>query len=367
MFRPSSPGPCGGDGFPPVVDEPSGWQDVIIWHRSDSMTNGSSQNRAIIRTRGIVRHLVNTHPIQFPTASTSSETSDMAATQAIPRWKSIAQEGIAKAFKDGEKGSVLYQALSTVDPGPPPVPHVRYVVHRGFVNEQRSKETKSGVEPFDKAWEGSRSLVLSTTDIRAPKALEMIKAAEQSGEGSRGEIVWWQESSQIQLRLNGVYHLLPTASHPLAKSFPRQRLAPLPAQGSSDSEQKKTFDWAKERSRQWEKLSPSLLASFVRPTPSGPHPHNDKFKAFGQGEGAAEGEDSKDEVNQPWPQELPPPDKAETEEQKRQLAESEKNFALIVFEPFTVDVVDLARDKRSFFERVGNDPNGEWKESRRVP
>lgn len=177
------------------------------------------------RTRGIVRHLLTTRPVNFPqSAATASSIHIMANTEAIPRWKIIAQQGIANGFKEGEKNSVrefkisvvhreaqidstrprclattVYQALSTVDPGPPPVPHVRYVVHRGFVNEQRSKETPSGVEPFDKAFRGSPSLILTTTDIRAPKALEMIKTAEKTGEGSRGEIVWWQESSQIQV------------------------------------------------------------------------------------------------------------------------------------------------------------------------
>lgn len=122
-----------------------------------------------------------------------------------------------------------------------------------------------------------------------------------------------------QLRLTGLYHLLPTASHPVAKSFPGDRLAPPRA----DSGRGK-FDWAQERRRHWEKLSPSLLASFVRPTPSGRHPNDDQFEAFGKGDGAAEGENSRDETNHPWPAELPTPDKAETEEQKKQLEESEK-------------------------------------------
>lgn len=49
------------------------------------------------------------------------------------------------------------------------------------------------------------------------------------------------------------------------------------------------------------------------------------------------------------------------------MEESEKNFALLVFEPLTVDVVDLTRDKRSLFERKGDSPNGEWTEKRLVP
>lgn len=92
----------------------------------------------------------------------------------------------------------VYQVLSTVSPGPPPVPHSRYVVHRGFVNEQRSKETASGIETYDKNYLGSNSLILTTTDIRAPKAQEMAAAAKETGQ-ARGEICWWQESSQVQV------------------------------------------------------------------------------------------------------------------------------------------------------------------------
>lgn len=92
----------------------------------------------------------------------------------------------------------MYQVLSTVSPGPPPVPHSRYVVHRGFVNEQRSKETASGIETFDKNFLASNSLILTTTDIRAPKAQEMAATAKETG-AARGEICWWQESSQIQV------------------------------------------------------------------------------------------------------------------------------------------------------------------------
>lgn len=64
---------------------------------------------------------------------------------------------------------------------------------------------------------------------------------------------------------------------------------------------------------------------------------------------------------------LPAPGKEENDEQRKHLKESEKNFALLVFEPLTVDVVDLSRDKRSLFERQGDSPNGEWKETRLVP
>lgn len=43
------------------------------------------------------------------------------------------------------------------------------------------------------------------------------------------------------------------------------------------------------------------------------------------------------------------------------------SFALLVFEPYQVDLVDLGRDQRSIFERKGDGPNCEWSERRVVP
>lgn len=117
-------------------------------------------------------------------------------TSPNPRWKELIADGIAKGFKEGEKTSVLYYPLATVTPGTPPQPHVRYVVHRGFVNEQRSKDSSSGVEPYDKEF-GSSVCLLTTTDVRAPKAQQMVETAKQGG--ANGEISWWMESSQLQV------------------------------------------------------------------------------------------------------------------------------------------------------------------------
>lgn len=43
------------------------------------------------------------------------------------------------------------------------------------------------------------------------------------------------------------------------------------------------------------------------------------------------------------------------------------SFALLVFEPHRVDLVDLSRDQRSIFERQGDSPNDLWAEKRVVP
>lgn len=43
------------------------------------------------------------------------------------------------------------------------------------------------------------------------------------------------------------------------------------------------------------------------------------------------------------------------------------SFALVVFEPVKVDLVDLGRDQRSIFEKQGDGPNAGWTERRVVP
>lgn len=96
----------------------------------------------------------------------------------------------------------VYYSLSTVSPGPPPRPHVRTVVHRGFVNEQRDKDSSSGVAPFDSNF-GSNTCLLTTTDVRAGKAKELfetVKSKSDPSEGAETEIAWWIESAQLQVR-----------------------------------------------------------------------------------------------------------------------------------------------------------------------
>lgn len=301
----------------------------------------------------------------------------------FPRWKQLIAQGIKDGMSQKQKGT-LYYALSTVEttdasqkggadkaPSQLPAPHVRMVVHRGFVNEQRSSSSETGVEPFDSRF-GSNACLLTTTDIRAPKAQQIIaqsqaKASSSSGsQGAAGEICWWMEHASLQFRIAGTMHVLPRKDHPAAKAFNGSRLSP-PA-SPEDGKDGEPFDWHKERSRIFEKLSPDLLASFTRPTPSGPHPHNERLKD-GQGPGEGDPEEAKDDTNSPWTLKLPQPGQEENDEQKKLLEEAERNFALIVIDPETIDIVDLARDRRSLFTRI--DPskgaNSDWKEMRLVP
>lgn len=250
----------------------------------------------------------------------------------FPRWKQLIALGIKEGMAEKQKG-ILYYALSTVEPAgnevgegsrasAAAVPHVRMVVHRGFVNEQRSSSSDTGVEPVDPRF-GSNACLMTTTDIRAPKAQQILAQGQSKGQSgsAHGEICWWMENKMLQFRIAGTLHILPRSDHPAAKTFDGTRLAP-PAAGTSSASPSE-FDWASERKRIFEKLSPELLASFTRPLPGGPHPHQDKLDtAKGPGEGDVE--EAKNEKESPWPMQLPQPGKEENEEQKKLLAESEK-------------------------------------------
>lgn len=283
------------------------------------------------------------------------------ANSPYPRWKAL----IANSIKDGmsnKEKSVLYYVLGTVDSGANPSPHLRTVVHRGFVNEQRSSSSNTGVEPFDKRF-GSNSCLVTTTDVRAPKAQQIMEHKGQA----RGEICWWFEGKQLQLRLAGSLHILPDPSHPAEKRFDKQSLAPPPV-----SENGSPFDWEKERSRIFEKMSPELLASFTRPNPSGPHPHQQDVHRRFPGPGEGDIEEAKSSIESPWKLQLPPPGQEKENAERDLLREARKNFALLLLNPDSVDVVDLARDRRSIFTTVETrsehaSPNSQWKEERLVP
>ncbi|KAJ1026823.1 hypothetical protein NDA16_002120 [Ustilago loliicola] len=281
-----------------------------------------------------------------------------------PEWKQLLASSIGENIKN-EK-SILYYAFSTVEP-PSSVhdaakPHVRYVVHRGFVNEKRDGDAPGGIAPFNSAF-GSSPCLMTTTDVRTPKVQQLTAQSSlraQGEDGSRGgecEIAWWIESTQMQFRISGTVHVLPTPGHPLRSLFPFDRLSPPRNPDAMDGGDK--FDWDGERKRIFEKLNAGLLASFCRPTPGTAHPNADRLNSA----------KPKDDTSSPWPLELPQPGKEENEEQKKQLEESEKNFALVVVEPYKVDLVNLADDTRTVYELVSgeNAATSRWTARRVVP
>lgn len=280
-----------------------------------------------------------------------------------PEWKQLLGDSISANIKD-EK-SILYYAFSTVEP-PSSVhdaakPHVRYVVHRGFVNEKRDGDSPGGIGAQNPKF-GSSPCLMTTSDVRTPKVQQLTSQSSlraQGSDGSRGgetEIAWWIESTQLQFRISGTVHVLPTKGHALRSLFPFERLSPPRAPDASSTE---PFDWDGERTRIFNKLSPGLLASFCRPIPGSPHPNANQLSSA----------KPKDDTNSPWPLELPQPGKEENDEQKRQLEESEKNFALVVIEPYKVDLVNLADDTRTIYEleQGHNAATGHWTARRVVP
>ncbi|SNX83781.1 related to tRNA dihydrouridine synthase [Melanopsichium pennsylvanicum] len=281
-----------------------------------------------------------------------------------PAWKELLANSIGENIKN-EK-SILYYAFSTVEP-PSSVhdaakPHVRYVVHRGFVNEKRDGEAEGGIAPQNPAF-GSSPCLMTTTDVRTPKVQQLTAQSSlraHGEDGSRGgecEIAWWIESTQLQFRISGTVHVLPTPGHPLRSLFPFERLSPPRNADSMDSEE--SFDWDGERTRIFNKLNAGLLASFCRPTPGTTHPNAERLNSA----------KPKDDTSSPWPLELPQPGKEDNEQQKKQLEESEKNFALVVVEPYKVDLVNLAEDTRTIYELVPgeNAATGKWTSRRVVP
>ncbi|PWN40991.1 hypothetical protein IE81DRAFT_331268 [Ceraceosorus guamensis] len=265
-----------------------------------------------------------------------------AAPVADPRWKTLIAKSIAENIKND--GSVCS----------PPTPQVRYVVHRGFVNEKRA-DTPEGVEPALDGFACGTAL-LTTTDVRAPKAQQIRDSIERTG-SAQAQIAWWHDPSKLQFRITGTLHLVPHANHPT--------LRPLPSEAAPPKISGQSWDWQQERKRIFEKLSPSLLASFARPTPGSDHPQGNS-RGDGPGEGEGKGDAS------PWPLELPKPtDEGITDEQEKLLEKSNENFALVVLLPREVDVVDLNRDRRSVFKRksegTGKGAHEEWEETRVVP
>ncbi|KAI5479021.1 hypothetical protein MNV49_004303 [Pseudohyphozyma bogoriensis] len=235
------------------------------------------------------------------------------------------------------KASISY-ALSTADMNGP---RVRFVVHRGFLNERRPSEPTSwSKNPSTDAQDTALTseVMLVTTDVRGPKATQ-IRASQQV------EIAWWLSVTQHQFRVRSKAWILPSPEHSLANAFPSTTLAPasLPE-----------FDWEQERLRIFRKMSPELRASFCRPIPGTP------LKGTGPGGGDVDPND--------FPKELPSDLEAKTEEEKKLVKEALENFALIVLKPWEVDMCDLAAqpNERIKWSLDLDDKKG-WSEEKVVP
>ncbi|GAA6059845.1 hypothetical protein JCM10212_003757 [Sporobolomyces blumeae] len=249
----------------------------------------------------------------------------------LPRWVDSLRSTLTKNLKENK--DLISYALATVDDQHRP--RTRFVVHRGFVNERRKDSDGSSNKVKDDQDNDliSDKLVV-TTDARTPKSVQM--AANPAV-----EIAWWLAATQHQYRIVGKAYIL--ASPAFAKAsdspkfpFPADELSPYPG-----------FNWEDERIRQFRKLSPELRASFVRPIPG---------TKLSEWDGKME--DLPEKLVEGY-------DEAKSDDEKKQLDEALRNFALIVIDPTEVDLVDLGSmpNERTQWFRSGS----KWEEQGVVP
>ncbi|KAG8708248.1 hypothetical protein FRC09_001360 [Ceratobasidium sp. 395] len=216
-------------------------------------------------------------------------------------------------------------ALSTVDTdGNAPLPRVRHHLYRGVL-------TKNPIRP----------LLITTTDVRTPKVHQLCSHPDTSG--PTAEIAWWFPP-RAQFRLTARTYVLPSPSHKLHSQFPTKALADSGDSSSSPGALETPAEWEKLRVKTFNSLPAFLRASYVRPTPGSKLSNPDDAKK--------------------WPKELPESGNEGSEEERKQVQEALKNFAVLLLEPVEVDLVEFDDpDRRTKWKRVGN----EWREQTVVP
>lgn len=135
----------------------------------------------------------------------------------------------------------------------------------------------------------------------APKSQQLAKNPDF-------ELAWWFAPSGDQFRIKGRAYVLGRPDHPTTKTFLSehgQRLAPPGLQKDDE------FNWEDERKRIFEKISPPIRASFLRPIPGTPLKESER-KDGGGG----------DYDPSTWPEEL------KMDGDEKSLKESFANFAL---------------------------------------
>jgi pyridoxamine 5'-phosphate oxidase len=130
------------------------------------------------------------------------------------------------------------------------------------------------------------------------------------------EIAWWFAPSGDQFRITGHAYVFGRPDHPTSVSFLKEHASRLaPPAFAKDKKGDEEFNWEDERRRIFEKISPPIRASFVRPIPGTP------LKAGERGDDSKDG-GKEDYEPKDWPAEL------EMDGDKKLLEESYSNFAL---------------------------------------
>lgn len=275
-----------------------------------------------------------------------------AASQAVPRWKSLLDAALAKYPKQ----NVIQIATIDAQPHPDttPQPRVRSHIFRAFLDSlpdgvglpspiPRPSASSTITERIESVashlltatlggGKGSTGptlpLLLSTTDIRTPKVTQLIA-------NNKVELAWWIDGTKQQFRVLGRVGLVPSPS--------------FTDKGTSD---KSSEFWEEERVKSFKSMSVHMRAVWLRPAPGSP------LSEHG-GHGAAKR----------WPKSVEEPGKDDSEEEKRRKQadwdEALRNFALVVVEPLEVDFVDMGvvPNVRWRFWKEGEG----WREEELVP
>jgi pyridoxamine 5'-phosphate oxidase len=247
-----------------------------------------------------------------------------------PRWYSILGETLSEDKNPSELQNLLYKlsmylqcaahlyhpaaySLATLlSNSSGTFPRSRSVIHRGIVSPS-----------------SSRPLLLTTTDIRTPKA-------HQLHANPNSEATFWFAGPKVQFRIVASTYLLPQSSHPWHASFPAYELT-----GSENSQ----FNWDHERLEAFDGISGHLRASFVRPVPGTPTASYEEAKK--------------------WPETAAKRGEAKEEEEKRVVEEALTNFALVVLDAAEVEFLELGPipNRRTKWTKKGN----QWEEQIVVP
>ncbi|GJN87416.1 hypothetical protein Rhopal_000365-T1 [Rhodotorula paludigena] len=251
----------------------------------------------------------------------------------LPRWVDVLRDLVTRNLKEN-KDLISYAFATHEGQAQNVQPRVRYVVHRGFVNERRKDGDGSDNDVKDP--DGNELIsdkLVVTTDARSPKARQLASSPSI-------ELAWWLASSQHQFRIVGNAYILPSPalSSSAAFPFPAAKLAPYEG-----------FDWEHERVRQFRKLSPELRASFFRPVPG------TKIEEWGG---------KMEDLPQTLPESV---EEAKNDEQKKQIEQALTNFALIVIDCTLVDLVDLGSMPNTRTLWTLDSSSDEWKEEALVP
>ncbi|KAI0701236.1 pyridoxamine 5'-phosphate oxidase-domain-containing protein [Cerioporus squamosus] len=220
-----------------------------------------------------------------------------------PRWI----EAINKALSlPDNKGKIIYQ-VATIDATN--TPRVRSQVHRGFLSPEGRDDLP---------------LLVTSTDTRTPKV-------SQVHGNQRVELCWWMEGSQDQFRITGFAHIHPSPTPGISSP------TPIPDEAIAlNLLAKQGFNWEAKRKEVFAGMKPEMRASWCTPNPPGT-----PISSYEEQKG--------------WTQSVPLEDEAKTDEDKRNLEISLRNFALMLFEPVQVDWVALGiqPNKRIVFRRQG--------------